>query len=94
MSVLSYLSPRFPPMQVVWEASTLTWTVFMGTSSVSDGRTVGALARALAHEDAGSDPSAPAVGASPAANAWSFSTATTAAVRSLCTVECLPETAS
>jgi hypothetical protein len=94
MSALSYFSPRFPLMRMVWETFARTWMVFTGTSSVSDGRTLGALAGALAHEDEGSDPSAPAVGASPAANAWSFSTATTAAVRSLCTVECLPETAS
>jgi hypothetical protein len=86
MSALSYFSPRFPPMRVVWEASALTWMVFTGTSSVSDGRTLGALVGALARADEGSDPSTPAAGASPAANAWSFSTATTAAVLSLCTV--------
>jgi hypothetical protein len=56
MSALSYFSPRFPPMRVVWEASALTWTVFTGTSSVSNGRTLGALARALARELDGSDP--------------------------------------
>jgi hypothetical protein len=86
MSALSYFSPRLPPMRVVWEASAPTWTVFMGTSSVSDGRTLGALARALAREVEGSDPWAPAAGASPVASAWSFSTATTAAARSLWTV--------
>jgi hypothetical protein len=79
MSALSYFSPRFPPMRVVWEVSALTWTVFTGTSSVSDGRTLGALARALAREVEGSDPWAPAAGASPVASAWSFSTAMTAA---------------
>jgi hypothetical protein len=56
MSALSYFSPRLPPMRVVWEASALTWTVFTGTSSVSDGRTFGALGRALAREVEGSDP--------------------------------------
>jgi hypothetical protein len=86
MSVLSYLSPRFPPMRVVCEASAPTWMVFTGTSSVSDGRTLGALVRALAREDEGSDPSAPVAGASPVASAWSFSTATTEAARSLWTV--------
>jgi hypothetical protein len=86
MSALSYFSPRFPPMRVVWEASAPTWMVFTGTSSVSDGRTLGALARALAREDEGSDLLAPAAEASPAASAWSFSTATTAAARSLWTV--------
>jgi hypothetical protein len=56
MSALSYFSPRFPPMRVVWEVSAPTWTVFTGTSSVSDGRTLGALARALARKVEGSDP--------------------------------------
>jgi hypothetical protein len=56
MSALSYFSPRFPPMRVVWEVSTPTWTVFTGTSSVSDGRTLGALARAFARKVEGSDP--------------------------------------
>jgi hypothetical protein len=37
MSALSYFSPRFPPMRVVWEGSAPTWMVFTGTSSVSDG---------------------------------------------------------
>jgi hypothetical protein len=83
MSALSYFSPRFPPMRVVWEVSTPTWTVFTATSSVSDGWTLGALAWALACEDEGSDPWAPAAGASPVASAWSFSTATMAAARSL-----------
>jgi hypothetical protein len=86
ISALSYFSPRFPPMRVVWEASALTWMVFTGTLSVSDGWTLGALAGALACEDEDLDPSAPAARASLAANAWSFSTATTAAVRSLYTV--------
>jgi hypothetical protein len=72
MSVLSYFSPRFPPMRVVWEPSAPTWMVFTGTSSVSDERTLGALARALAREDEGSDPSAPAAWASPIVSAWSF----------------------
>jgi hypothetical protein len=31
MSALSYFSPRFPPMRVVWEASAPTWMVFTGT---------------------------------------------------------------
>jgi hypothetical protein len=56
MSALSYFSPRFPPMWVVWEVFAPTWTAFTGTSSVSDGRTLGALARALAREVEGSDP--------------------------------------
>jgi hypothetical protein len=56
MSALSYFSPRFPPMRVVWEVSAPTWTVFAGISSVSDGRTLGVLARALAREVEGSDP--------------------------------------
>jgi hypothetical protein len=34
MSALSYFSPRFPPMRVVWEGSAATWKVFTGTSSV------------------------------------------------------------
>jgi hypothetical protein len=72
MSALSYFSPRFPPMRVVWEASAPTWMVFTGTSSISDGWTLGALAGALAREDEGSDPSAPAAGAIPAASVWSF----------------------
>jgi hypothetical protein len=67
MSALSYFFPRFPPMQVVWEASALTWTVFTGTSSVSDGRTLGALARALAREVEGLDPWAPCSPGSPTA---------------------------
>jgi hypothetical protein len=83
MSALSYFSPRFPPMRVVWEVSAPTWMVFTSTSSVSDGRTLGALDRALAREDEGSDPYAPAAGASPVASAGSFSTATMAATRSL-----------
>jgi hypothetical protein len=83
MSALSYFSPRFPPMRVVWEASAPTWTVFTGTSPVSDGKTLGALDRALAREVDGSDPWVPAAGASPVASAWSFSTATTAVARSL-----------
>jgi hypothetical protein len=83
MSALSYFSPRFPSMRVVWEVSAPTWMVFTGTSSVLDGRTLGALARALAREVEGSDPWAPAPGASPVASVWSFSTATTAAARSL-----------
>jgi hypothetical protein len=58
MSALSYFSPRFPLMRVVWEGSAPTWMVFMGTSSISDGRTLGALAGALAREGEGSDPSA------------------------------------
>jgi hypothetical protein len=37
MSVLSYFSPKYPPMRVVWEGSVPTWMVFTGTSSVSDG---------------------------------------------------------
>jgi hypothetical protein len=86
MSALSYFSPKLPPMRVVWEASAPTWTVFTRTSSVSDNRTFGTLDRALAREVEGSDPWAPAAGASPVANAWSFSTATTAAARSLWTV--------
>jgi hypothetical protein len=86
MSALSYFSPRFPPMRVVWEGSAPTWMVFTGTSSVSDGRTFGDLAGTLAREGEGSDPSVPAAGARPAANACSFSTAATAAVRSPCTV--------
>ena len=69
MSALSYFSPRFPPMQVVWEGSAPTWTVFTGTLSVSDGRTLGTLAGALACEGEGSDPYALAAGASPAASA-------------------------
>jgi hypothetical protein len=88
MSALSYFSPRFPPMRVVWETSAPTWMVYTGTSSVSDGRTLGALAGALAREDEGSDPSSPAAGASPVASAWSFSTATTAVARSLWTDAC------
>jgi hypothetical protein len=32
MSVLSYFSPKFPPMRVVWEGSVSTWMVFTGTS--------------------------------------------------------------
>jgi hypothetical protein len=56
--------------------------VFMGTSSVSDDRTLGALAGALAREDEGSDPSALAAGARPAASACSFSTTAMVAVRS------------
>jgi hypothetical protein len=83
MSALSYFSARFPLMWVVWEASAPTWMVFTGTLSVLDGRTLGALAGALAHEDEGSDPSALAAVASPAASAWSFSTAMMAAVRLL-----------
>jgi hypothetical protein len=51
MSALSYFSPRFPPMGVVWEASALTYMVFTGTSSVLDGRTLGALVSALVRED-------------------------------------------
>jgi hypothetical protein len=47
MSVFSYFSPRFPPMRVVWEGSAPTWMVFTETSSVSDERTLGALAGAL-----------------------------------------------
>ena len=69
MSVLSYFSPRFPPMRVVWEGSALTWMVFMRTSFVSDGWTLGALAGALAREVEGSDPPALTAGASPAASA-------------------------
>jgi hypothetical protein len=68
MSALSYLSSRFPPMRVVWEASGPTWTVFTGTSSVSDRRILGALAGDLAREDEGSDPSALATGISPLAH--------------------------
>jgi hypothetical protein len=86
MSALSYFYPRFPPMRVVWEGSAPTWMVFTGTSPVSDGRTLGALAGALAREDEGLAPSAPAGGARPTASACSFSTATTAAVRSPCTM--------
>jgi hypothetical protein len=56
MSALSYFSPRLPPMRVVWEASAPTWTVFTGTSSVSDGRTLGVVARALARKVERSDP--------------------------------------
>jgi hypothetical protein len=80
MSVLSYFSPRFPLMRVVWEASAPTWMVFTGTSSVSDGWTLGALAGTLAREGEGSDPFAPAARTRPAASACSFSTAATAAV--------------
>jgi hypothetical protein len=86
MSALSYFSPRFPPMRVVWEGSTPTWMVFMGTSSVSDAQTLGALAGALAREFEGSDPPALAAGTRPVASACSFSTAATTAVRSPCTV--------
>jgi hypothetical protein len=43
-------------MRVVWVASAPTWMVFTGTSSVSDGRTLGTLVSALALEDEGSDP--------------------------------------
>jgi hypothetical protein len=86
MSALSYFSPRFPPMRVVWEGSAPTWKVFTGTSSVSDGRTLGALAGALAREGEGSDPSAPAAGTRPSASACSFSTNATAAVQSHYTV--------
>jgi hypothetical protein len=68
MSALSYFSPRFPLMRTVWEASAPTWMVFTGTLSVSDGRTLGALAGALAHEDDGSDPSVPAARASSTAS--------------------------
>jgi hypothetical protein len=80
MSALSYFSPRFAPMRVIWEGSAQTWMVFTGTSSVSDGRTLGALAGALAREGEGSDPSALAAGPRPAASACSFSTAATAVV--------------
>ena len=66
MSVLSYFSPRFPPMRVVWEGSAPTWMVFTRTSFVSDGRT---LAGALAHEVEGSDPPALTAGASPTTSA-------------------------
>jgi hypothetical protein len=45
-----------------------------------------ALAIALAREVEGSDPWAPAMGASPVASTWSFSTAAMAAARSLWTV--------
>jgi hypothetical protein len=86
MSTLSYFSPRFPPMRVVWEVSASTWMVFMGISSVSDGRTLGALAGTLACDGEGSDPSAPAVEARPATIACSFSTTATAVVRSPYTV--------
>ena len=43
-------------MRVVWEGSALTWMVFTGTSSMLDGRTLSALAGALAREVEGSDP--------------------------------------
>ena len=69
MSVLSYFSPKFPPMRVVWEGSAPTWMVFTRTSFISDGRTLGALAGALAREVEGSDPPALTAGASPAASA-------------------------
>jgi hypothetical protein len=48
MSALSYFSPKFPPMRVIWEDSAPTWMVFTGTSSISNGWTLGALASALA----------------------------------------------
>ena len=65
----SYLSPRLPAMRVVWEGSALTWMVFMRTSFVSDGWTLGALAGALAREVKGSDPLALTAGASPTTSA-------------------------
>jgi hypothetical protein len=37
MSVSSYLLSRSPEIQVVCLASVLTWTVFMGTSSLPEG---------------------------------------------------------
>jgi hypothetical protein len=37
-----YLLSRSPEIQVVCPASVLTWTVFMGTSSLSEGCTWGA----------------------------------------------------
>jgi hypothetical protein len=64
---------QIPPDAGGLGGSAPTWKVFIGTSSVSDGRTLGALAGALAHEGEGSDPSV---------SACSFSTAATAAVRS------------
>jgi hypothetical protein len=38
----SYLLPKFPTMWVVWVASTPIWTIFTGTSSLSEGCTRGA----------------------------------------------------
>jgi hypothetical protein len=42
MSASSYLSPRFPMMQVVWTASTPIWTSFKGMSSLFEGYMRGA----------------------------------------------------
>jgi hypothetical protein len=42
MSVSSYLLSRSPEIRVVCPASVLTWTVFMGMSSLPEGCTWGA----------------------------------------------------
>ena len=59
-SASSYFSPRFPATRVVWERSDPIWTVFTGTSSESDGRTLGtfgAFSDTLVPEAEGPDPS-------------------------------------
>jgi hypothetical protein len=42
MSVSSYLSSRFPVMQVAWAATTLIWMTFMGMSLLPEGYAWGA----------------------------------------------------
>ena len=82
MSASSYFSSRFPAMRVVLEESAPICTVFTGTSSGSDGWTLGAFAGALGREVDGSSSERTAS----AARACSLSTAATVAVRSPRTV--------
>ena len=82
MSASSYFSSKFPAMRVVLEESAPICTVFTGTLSGSDGRTLGAFEGALGFEVDGSS-SERAVSA---ARACCFSTVVTVAVRSPRTV--------
>jgi hypothetical protein len=68
-------------MRVVWEGSALTWMVFVGPSSASDGCTFGALEGALALEAEGPLPPSFSRAIS-AARVCSFLMAASAAVRS------------
>jgi hypothetical protein len=82
MSASSYFSPRFPAMRVVWEGSAPTWMVFAGPSSAPDGCTFGTLEGAMVQ-----GPPPPSSGrVISATRVCSFSTATSAVVRSPRTV--------
>jgi hypothetical protein len=84
MIVSSYLLPKFPTMWVVWAASALIWTIFTGTSSLSEGCTWGAKDETCWCELDGAWFGAPWPAAAlwATASAWSFSSADTLAEQS------------